>query len=121
MTIPSWLNDWIVSWTKTFEQGPPAVPAQPTKSLDEFLIFLEGFPYAQVAGAVLAQGTNVPLDITAGMAILTDINKAFFSGHTVQTATMAVAAKIGVPSVMTAQIIFDPVHPVDPTQFSRGR
>lgn len=118
MTIISTIGQWITGWTKTFEQGSPQAP---TKPLDEFLAFLEGFPFAQVAGAALASGTNVPLDITAAIAIATDISKAFFSGQSVQAATMAVTTKVAIPPAVASQIIYDPVHPVDPMQFSRGR
>lgn len=116
MTILSSINDWIASWTKTFEQGTPTQ----TKPLDEFLVFLEGFPFAQVAGAALASGTNIPLDITAAIAIATDISKAFFAGQSVQTATMSLTTKVAIPPAIASQIVFDPIHPADPTQFSRG-
>jgi len=99
---------------------PKPVASAPTKPLDEFLVFLEGFPFAQVAGAALASGTNIPLDITAAIAIATDISKAFFAGQSVQTATMLLATKMSITPAISSQIIYDPVHPVDPTQFSRG-
>lgn len=112
------INDWINSWTKTFEQDTPAAP---TKLLSEFFVFLEGFPFAQVAGAALAEGTNIPLDVTAAAALAADITKAFFAGQSVQTATASVASKVGISPAVAALIIYDPVHPADPTQFSRGR
>lgn len=118
MTVLSSISDWIASWTKTFEQG---VPPTVTKPLDELLVFLEGFPYAQVAGAALASGANVPLDIQAGTVIAADIVKAFFSGASIQAATTSLTLKVGIPGSVSAQIIYDPVHPADPTQFSRGR
>lgn len=117
MTILSSINDWINGWTKTFEQGTPTQ----TKLLSEVLVFIAGFPFTQVAGAALAEGTNIPLDITAATAIFADAMKAFFSGQSVQTATMSLTTKVAIPPVVASQIIFDPVHPVDPTQFSRGR
>lgn len=115
MTILSTIEQDIINWTKSFEQGAP------TKPIGELLLFLEGFPFAQVAGAAMAGGVNVPLDITAAMAIFADISKAFFSGQSVQTATTALTAKVGISSAIASQIVFDPVHPADPTQFSRGR
>ena len=118
MTSLSSINDWITGWTKTFEQG---TPPPTTKLLSEFFVFLEGFPFAQVAGAALAEGTNIPLDVTAAAALAADITKAFFSGASVQTATAAVAAKVGIPATTASLIVYDPVHPADPTQFSRGR
>jgi hypothetical protein len=96
--------------------------AAPTKTLDEFFQFMAGFPYAQVAAAALAEGTNVPLDITAGAALASDIAKAFFSAQSTQMATIAVATKMGISPAVSARIVFapDPVHPSDPTQFSKG-
>ena len=94
----------------------------PTRTLNELLAFLAGFPYTQVAAAALAEGTNIPLDITAGAAIASDIAKAFFAGQSIQSATMSVTTKVGIPAAVASQIAFapDPVHPTDPTQFSRG-
>ena len=115
MSILSDIEQDIVNWTKTFEQGSP------TKPLDQWLVFLEGLPFAQIAGAALAGGTNIPLDITAAIALITDVSKAFFSGQSVQTATVSLTAKVGIPPAMVTQITYDPVHPADPTQFSRGR
>ena len=106
---------WITSWTKTFEQGSE------TKLLSEVLTFAAGFPYTQIAGAALAEGTNIPLDVTAAAALFTDFMKAFYSGQTPQAATLALTAKIGIHPATAALIVFDPVHPADPTQFSRGR
>lgn len=117
MTIFSSIGDWITRWTKTFEQGTP--PAT-TKLMSEFLVFFEGVPYAQIAAAALAEGINVPLDITAGAALIQIVMKAFFSGQSVQAATNAVAAHIGISTAVASLIIYDPIHPVDPTQFSRG-
>ena len=99
MSILSTIEQGIVNWTKTFEQGAP------TKPLDELLVFFENFPFAQVAGAALASGTNVPLDITAAIAIATDISKAFFAGQTLQVATTAVAARVGLPEQAVTQIV----------------
>ena len=118
VNIFSTINDWIASWTKTFEQG---TPPPTTKLLSEFFVFLEGFPFSQVAGAALAEGTNIPLDVTAAAALAADITKAFFAGQSVQTATTLVAASVGITPAVMAQIVYDPVHPADPTQFSRGR
>jgi len=120
MTIFSTIGHYFNSWTKTSEQGTPSTP---TKLLSEFLIFLAGFPYTQVAGAALAEGTNIPLDITTAAALMTDFVKAFYSGQSAQDATMALTAKIGISPGNAAQIVFspDPIHPTDPTQFSRGR
>jgi hypothetical protein len=92
-----------------------------TKLLSEILVFLAGAPYTQIAGAALAEGTNIPLDIAAATALFNDFIKAFYSGQTVQTATMTLTTKVGIAPIVAAQIIYDPVHPVDPTQFSRGR
>ena len=93
-----------------------------TKPLNEFLAFLAGFPYTQVMGAALAEGTNIPLDATAAAAILQDFVKAFYSGQSVQTATMSLTAKVGISPAVASQIVFapDPIHPSDPTEFSRG-
>ena|ERR1700730_3360902 len=119
MTILSTIEQYINSWTKTFEQGTPPTP---TKLLSEFLAFLAGFPYTQIAGAALAEGTNIPLDITAAAALTADFVKAFYSGQTAQDATMALTAKVGISPKVAAKIVFDPspIHPTDPTQFSRG-
>ena len=108
----------IVNWAKSFEQdiSPPN-----SKLVNEFFEFLAGFPYTQVAAAAIAEGINIPLDATAGASILADLAKSFYSGQTVQTATASMAAKMGISPEITSQIVYDPVHPADPTQFSRGR
>lgn len=113
MSILSTIEQDIIDWTKTFEQGAP------TKLLSELFVFAAGFPFSQVAGAALAEGTNVPLDITAAIAIFTDISKAFYSGQSVQTATMALTSKVGIPAAVANQIVFTPDPGVPPT--SRGR
>lgn len=112
MSILSTIEQDIIDWTKTFEQGAP------TKPLDELLVFFENFPFAQVAGAALASGTNIPLDITAAIAIATDISKAFFAGQSLQAATTAVAARVNLPEEAVAQIVSE-LPGVPPT--SRGR
>lgn len=117
MTILSTLEQDIADWTKTFEQGVP------TKLLSELFTFLAGAPYTQIAAAALVEGTNVPLDITAATALFSDFMKSFYSGQSVQEATMALTAKVGISPAVASQIVFapDPVSPSDPTQFSRGR
>jgi hypothetical protein len=117
MTILSTIEGWGNAVLSVFA---PKTAAQ-TKTLDEFLQFLAGFPYTQVAAAALAEGTNIPLDATAAAAILADITKSFYSGQSVQTATMSLTAQVGISPAIASQIVFDPVHPADPTQFSRGR
>ena len=120
MTILSTLEGWGNAVLSIFAPKAGA-PTGPTKTLDEFLVFLAGFPYTQVAGAAIAEGTNIPLDITAAAAIGADFAKAFFSGQSVQTATMSLTAQVGISPAIASQITYDPVHPADPTQFSRGR
>lgn len=106
----------IINWTKSFE-GTVAN----TKLLNELLQFLAGFPYTQFAAAAIAEGTNIPLDATTAAAIIADLVKSFYSGQSVQAATASMATKMNISPEVTAQIIYDPVHPADPTQFSRGR
>ena len=103
--------------------GSSASGTDATKTLEEFLTFFAGLPYTQIVAAALAEGTNIPLDITTAATILADANKAFFSGQSVQTATIALTTKVGIPTAVAEQIVFapDPIHPIDPTQFSRGR
>lgn len=117
MTILSTIEGWGNAVLSVF--GPKT--AAQTKTLAEVFQFMAGFPYTQVAGAALAEGTNIPLDVTAAAAIMADFMKAFYSGQSVQTATMSLTAQVGISPTVASQIVFDPVHPVDPTQFSRGR
>src|SRR5271168_5496819 len=93
-----------------------------TKPTNEFLQFLEAFPFGQVLAAAVAEGLNPLLDATAVAAILSDIANSFYMNKTIPAAAASVALKIGVSPAAVTQIVFapDPIHPSDPTQFSRG-
>lgn len=90
-----------------------------TKPTNEFLQFLEAFPFSQVLAAALVEGANPLLDATAAAAIATDIVNSFFSDKTIPTAAASVALKVGVPAAVVAQVAFTPEPGVPST--SRGR
>jgi hypothetical protein len=115
-----------VSILSTIEQYAAAVFAgfkPATKPTNEFLQFLEAFPFGQVLSAALVEGTNPLLDATAAAAILSDIVNSFYANKTVPVAAASVATLVGIPASAVAQIVFalDPVNPSTPTQFSNGR
>lgn len=91
-----------------------------TKPQNEFLQFLEAFPFGQVLSASLAEGTNPLLDITAATAIASDIVNSFFASKTIPTAAASVAIKVGVPAAAVALIVFTPDLSGVPST-SRGR
>lgn len=115
MTIFSTIGQYLQAAFAGFK--PPA-----TKPTNEFLQFFEAFPFNQVLSAALAEGVNPLLDVTAAVAIASDVANSFFAGKTVPAAAASVALKIGVSPTTLAQGVFtpDPIHPADPTQFSRG-
>lgn len=90
-----------------------------TKPTNEFLQFLEAFPFSQVLAAALVEGANPLLDATAAAAIATDIVNSFFADKTIPTAAASVALKVGVPAAVVAQVAFTPEAGVPST--SRGR
>jgi hypothetical protein len=90
-----------------------------TKPANEFLQFLDAFPFQQVLAAALAEGTNPLLDITAAVAIMSDIANSFYANKTIQVAAVAVSAKAGIPAAVAVQIVFTPDPGVPST--SRGR
>lgn len=118
MTILSTIQGWGNAVLSVFT---PTKTTAETKLLSELLQFAAGFPLTQVGAAAIAQGADIPLDVTAAAAILADFAKAFYSGKSVETATMSLTAQVGISPAIASQIVFDPVHPVDPMQFSRGR
>jgi hypothetical protein len=128
MTILSTIEQYVQSVQAALSALLPKVsaPTAPspasTKLLNEFFQFMTGFPFTQVAAAALAEGANIPLDVTAAAALASDIAKSFFAGQSIQTATMSVTTKVGIPAAVASQIVFapDPVHPIEPTQFSKG-
>lgn len=90
-----------------------------TKPTNEFLQFLEAFPFSQVLAAALVEGTNPLLDATAAAAIASDIVNSFFASKPIPTAAASVAIKVGVPAAAVAQIVFTADPGVPST--SRGR
>ena len=90
-----------------------------TKPTNEFLQFLEAFPFGQVLAAALVEGTNPLLDATAAAAIASDIVNSFFASKTVPSAAASVALKVGVSAAVVSQTVFTPDPGVPPT--SRGR
>src|SRR5271163_2626199 len=79
-----------------------------TKPTNEFLQFLEAFPFGQVLAAAIASGLNPLLDATAFAAILSDIVNSFLANKTVPQAAASVAIKIGIPDAAVAQMVFAP-------------
>lgn len=91
-----------------------------TKPQNEFLQFLEAFPFGQVLSAALVEGTNPLLDATAAAAIVTDIVNSFFASKTIPAAAASVATKVGIPAAVVSQTVFTPDLPGAPST-SRGR
>jgi hypothetical protein len=116
MTVLSTIGQYVQAILSGFK------PAPATKPTNEFLQFIDAFPFSQVLAAALVEGANPLLDATAGAAILADVANSFFAGKTIPMAAASVALKVGIPAAVVAQTVFapDPVHPADPTQFSRG-
>jgi hypothetical protein len=115
VTILSTIGQYLQAAFSGFK--PPA-----TKPANEFLQFFEAFPFQQVLSAALAEGVNPLLDVTAAVAITSDVVNSFFAGKTVAAAAASAAVEVGVSPIAVAAMVFtpDPVTTPDPTQFSRG-
>src|SRR5271163_4441617 len=79
-----------------------------TKPTNEFLQFLEAFPFGQVLAAAVAEGINPLLDATAAAAIASDIVNSFYANKTVPAAAASTATMVGVPAAAVAKIVFTP-------------
>lgn len=112
MTILSTIGQYVQAIFAGFK------PA--TKPTNEFLQFLEAFPFSQVLAAALVEGMNPLLDATALAAIVSDVVNSFMANKTVPEAAASVAIKIGIPPAKVALIVFVPDLPGVPST-SRGR
>ena len=65
-------------------------------SMSALLKYLEDFPFARVGSAVVAGGTNIPLDVAAAEAIVKATVQDFFStgGAPAPTTTEATTAAV---------------------------
>ena len=79
-----------------------------TKPANEFLQFLEAFPFGQVLAAAVAEGINPLLDATAAAAIASDIVNSFFANKTVPAAAASTATMVGISPAAVAKIVFTP-------------